>query len=176
VALVLRVGTTADVFTEPFASHLADVLENHFGLGMKLSGTSDDEGWCSVELGWSYLRQLQEHAQSLTLPVDLPHLLSMPAWRGAFLPVETATGELSDIWEPDEPIAICSLLALDRELRLLAPAMDVPLDPVACTSLIDSYLSDDDRVDDDPEIQMLTQLVIGTSVGLSRRQPLWVVK
>ena len=176
MALVLRVGTVADIFTEPFAGQLVRVLERHFGTTMHLGGSSEGDGWASIELGYSWLRRLQDHARSLVDPERIPHLLFMPSWRGAFLPIETMTGELSEIAELDEPIAIASLVSLRDELHVLAPAMDVPLEPQACEDLIHRYVSDDDRADDDPEIQTLTQLIIGADLGVSRRHPLWVIK
>jgi hypothetical protein len=176
MALVLRVGTPADLFTEPFASQLVRILDHHFGSSMNLSGASESDGWASIELGYTFLRQLQDRAANQFGEEGLPHLLSMSSWRGAFLPVETTIGELSEIWQPDQPIAIASLITLNEELRLLAPAMNVPLDPASCEQLINEYISDDDRVDKDPDVQALTQLIIGASIGLARHQPLWVVK
>ena len=176
MGLILQVGTAADVFTQPFADRVAHVLQQHFGKAMRIVGTSDNGAWQSAELGWSDLRSLQDHARSVVDTEAVPHLLSMPAWRGAFLPVETAIGELTEIWEPDQPIAIASLLSLDAELRVLSRTMGVPYDEQACHELFRSYRDDDDRIEEDPEVQMLTQLIIGTHVGLSRQQPLWVVK
>jgi hypothetical protein len=176
MALVFRVGTPVDVFTRPFAERLVQILQHHFGAGMRLEGASEDEGWVSEQLGWSFLRQLQDRARQLVEPERIPHLLAMPAWRGAFLPVDTTIGELSEIWEPDEPIVICSLLSLEKELNLLAPRLAAPMDPDECERLMRRYLDDDERVDDDPDVQAWTQLVIGTRIGLDRKQPLWVIK
>lgn len=176
MALVMRVGAPGDIFTQPFATHLVRLLEHHFGTSMELHGSSDDEGWASIELGYSWLNKLQDHARTLVDENSISHLLSMSSWRGAFLPVETGTGELSGISEPDEPIAIASLLTLATELQALAVAMGVPPEASGCETLIHSYVSNDDRADDDPEIQTLAELIIGTEIGLSRRQRLWVVK
>lgn len=175
MALVLRVGTTADVFTEPFATTLATALEHHFGPGMHLQGQSEDEGWHSTELGWSWWQMLQDRAAVLLGPEATPHLSSMPAWRGVFLPKTVEIGELSGIPGDEAAICIASLTSLMRELGAVATAIGVLFTVQACEALAAKY-DNDDLCDDDPELQTLAQLGIGAHVATERGQPLWVIK
>jgi hypothetical protein len=175
VALVLRVGTTADVFTEPFAANLAAALEHHFGEGMSLRGQSEDEGWNSIELGSSWWRQLQERVGSLLGTEATPHFSSVPAWRGVFLPKDVEIGKLSEVPGDEAPICIASLPALMRELEAASTAMGVPFTIPECESMAAKY-DDDELCDDDPELQALLQLVIGAHRAVQRNQPLWVIK
>jgi hypothetical protein len=175
LALVLRVGTTADVFAEPFATTLAMALEHHFGPGMHLRGLSEDEGWHSTELGWSWWRLLQERAAALLGPDATPHLTSMPAWRGVFLPKPVEIGEISGIPGDDGAICIASLASLLRELADVATALGVAFGEDAGRKMAAKY-ENPDLCDDDPELQTFAQLAIGGHVAAERGQPLWVIK
>ena len=175
MALVLRVGTTGDVFTEPFAEALATSMEHHFGPGMHLRGQSEDEGWHSTELGWSWWKLFQDRAAVLLGPQATPHLSSMPAWRGVFLPKPVEIGELSGIPGDEGAICIASLTSLMPELAAVATAMGVVFTEQACEALAAKY-DNDELCDDDPELQTFAQLAIGAHVASERRQPLWVIK
>ena len=175
MALVLRVGTTADVFTEPFAANLAAALEHHFGGGMSLRGQSADEGWNSIELGWSWWRLLQERVAVLLGSEAAPHFRSVPAWRGVFLPKDVEIGELSGVEGDEGAICIASLPALVGELDAVSRAMETPSTIDGCEKMAAKYDADD-LCDDDPEVQTLLQLVIGAHLAAQRNQPLWVIK
>jgi hypothetical protein len=142
---------------------------------MYLRGQSDDEGWNSVELGWSWWRQLQEHVATLLGPDATPHFNSVPAWRGVFLPKDTDIGEVSGVPGDEGAICIASLPALMLELEAVSGAMAVPFTIPECESMAAKY-DHDESCDDDPEVQALLQLVIGAHLAVQRNQPLWVIK
>ena len=107
MALTFTVGTAADVFSEPHASHVRDFLTHHFGgdLGLK----SKEEPWCSAELGSSGWRSLQQRAEKAVGAAHLRHFLSMAAWKGVYLPVATEPGDAEGIPGDATPLAIASL-------------------------------------------------------------------
>src|SRR5262245_45117249 len=106
---------------------------------MQLSGHSDDEGWQSIELGWSWWRMLQDRAVELLGADATPHSTSVPAWRGVFLPKQVDVGELSGIPGDEAPICIASLPSLVGELRALASAMGIGFTVASCEALAARY-------------------------------------
>jgi hypothetical protein len=174
MGLTFTVGTAADVFIEPYASHLREFLVNHFGVDMGLS--SELEPWYSVELGWSGWSELQERAATAVGPESLPHLLSMEAWKGVFVPVETDPGEVHSIPGDSTPLAVGSLPLLVRELASIGKAFELPAEHRLLEELAEKYANDDDLVEEDMDIQTLLQLTLAARVASERGQPLWVVK
>jgi hypothetical protein len=174
VALVFAVGNPGDVFMEPHGTAIQKVLEAKFGRSMDLD--SSDDPWYTEELGWSGWAALQERALEFLAPDKIEHLLSMEAWKGAYLPVETVPMSLDYIPGDNTPLKVASLRRLIEELTLIGRALKLPTDTQGLESLAQNYLEDDDLIDEDMEVQTYAQLFLAAYKAVSRNQPLWVVK
>jgi hypothetical protein len=174
MALVFTVGNPTDAFMEPHGTAVQKILEARFGRSMALD--SSDDPWHTEELGWSGWATLQERALEFLAPDKIEHFLSMEAWKGAYLPVETAPTSLDDIPGDKTPLKVASLPRLIEELTLIGRALKLPTDKQGLESLAQKYLEDDDLIDEDMEIQTYAQLFLAAYKAVSRNQPLWVVK
>ncbi len=137
---------------------------------------SSDDPWYTEELGWSGWAALQERALEFLAPDKIEHFLSMEAWKGAYLPVETVPMSLDDIPGDKTPLKVASLRRLIEELTLIGRALKLPTDTQGLESLAQNCLEDDDLIDEDMEIQTYAQLFLAAYKAVSRDQPLWVVK
>lgn len=172
MALVLTVSAPTTVFTEPHGTLVADTLRARFGDAIDYDST--DERY-SCELGWSGWSTLQQRAVDACGTDAIPHFLSMEAWSGAYVPVETEIGTFE--FPGDGPnLDIGCLLNLIAELELIARALDLPTDDGSLDKLFRHYADNDDLIDDDMDIQTFTQLLPLARYALKKRLPLWVVK
>ena len=173
MGLVFTVGRPSDVFDEPLAGVLQQILEaeceDHVSFGEPRV-----EPFHSAELGWSGWNLLQERARVAVSPEGVANLLSMDAIHGAYLPGWGEAGAILLDATP-MPLDVASLEGLIAELETLGPALGLATDPAGLAEIAARY-QDDDRVDDDMEIQTFAQLLIAAREAARRRQPLWVVK
>jgi hypothetical protein len=171
MALTFTVANPADVFAEPFAERVRLTLARHFGGSVILD--SPEAPYYSEELGWSEWRLLQERGTKALTVERVPHSLSMLAWCGCYVPVETEPGPFQ--FGESASLAVASLSALVDELEALGVALGLPTDDGGLRGLAERY-RDDERIDDDPDIQAYAQLLLASRVAQRRQQPLWVVK
>jgi hypothetical protein len=172
MGLVFTVSAPSTVFTSPFCKIVADSLRSQYGIAMDLSSESDYQ---SAELGWSGWRLLQERAISECGADAIPHLLSMEAWCGAYLPVPTGIGAFEFPGETTKLDVAC-LDNLIAELELIGRKLRLPLDDDQLAVLFRNYTDDDNLVDQDMDVQTFTQLLPCARVARNRNQPLWIVK
>lgn len=172
MALVFTVSAPTTVFTEPHGTLVADTLRAQFGDAIDYDST--DERY-SCELGWSGWSTLQQRAADACGTDAIPHLLSMEAWSGAYVPVETETGTFEFPGDGTN-LDIGCLSKLIAELELIGNVLDLPIDDDSLDKLYHHYADDDDLVDDDMDIQTFTQLLPLARYALKKRLPLWVVK
>ena len=173
MGLTFSVANPQDVFSDPFGDVVAETLRSIFGDEMELDSTAAP--FCSVELGWSGWRQLQERAAAACGSEAIPHFLSMEAWRGVFLPVETEAGMIQFPDDPT-PLSVACLERLIDELEKIGTALDLPTSDDELQKLAARYLDNDDLIDDDMDIQTFAALLPSTRIAKERNQPLWVVK
>jgi len=171
MGLTFSVGNPVDAFIEPFAERVKDTLASHFS-GIVLD--SNEAAYYTDELGWSGWRLLQEKAAKTVGAGHVPHLLSMEAWSGCYVPAETQPGSFQFDGETT-PLDVASLPALVSELENVGRALGLPTDDNGLTQLAAKY-QDDDLIDDDEDIQTYAQLLLAAHVAQRRRQVLWVVK
>lgn len=174
MALIFTVGNPTDAFMEPHGTAVRKALEAKFGTSMVLD--SSDAPWYTEELGWSGWASLQERAIEYLASDKIKHFLSMEAWKGVYLLVETIPMSLDDIPGAKSPLKVASLPHLVEELRLIGRALKLPTETQGLESLAQKYLEDDDLIDEDMEIQTYAQSLLAAYKAASRNQPLWVVK
>lgn len=173
MALVLTVGGPRDVFVEPYASNLVQALRAHFGDDMDLDG---GESWSSDELPWSGWAELQARAAEKLEPAMIRHLLSIGAWKGVFLPVDTDPGDLDGVPGDTTPLAIASLTNLIHELERVGKALSLPTDEAGIDSLIAALADDDSSEDENFNVQVFASLLRCARIASQAKRPLWVVK
>lgn len=173
MGLTFSVANPTDVFTEPFGSVVADLLRSQFGDSINLASPLDTH--YTDELGWSGWRMLQERAVDACGADAIPHFLSMEAWHGVYLPVDT---KIRSFEFPDEstPLDVACLDNLISELEAIGAALNLPTDDAALQQLAAKYLEDDDLIDEDLDIQTFAELLPCARLAKQRNQPLWVVK
>lgn len=172
MGLTYTVGLPADVFMEPFATLVAERLAQEFG--KRLARTSSRPAYCSDELGWSGWRRLQERAAEVLGEEQLPHFLSMAAWQGCYVPLETAP-TLFDFADHKTPLAVASLPHLIRELQAFGVASAIPTHRAGLEELAAKY-DDDDQEDDYVAMQTYANVLLAALEARRRRQVLWIVK
>jgi hypothetical protein len=173
MGLYFTAGNPADVFVEAFGETVRRTLESHFG-GQFVFDSSDPP-YTSEEVGWSGWRQLQDRARGLIPEEKIAHFLSMEAWQGVYVPVETDIGVFTFDGH-STPLSVASLDHLLGELEAIGVALGLPTDGADMQSLFLGYRDDDDRCDDDMDIQTYVQLLLSAREAKKRNQPLWVVK
>ena len=175
MGLVFTVGRPSAVFDEPFAGLVRDILEAECEDDLAFGAEGDGvEPFHSAELGWSGWGLLQERARVALGAEAVPNLLSMEAWRGAYLPGWAEAGAIVFDADPT-PLDVAPLGGLIGELERIGAALGLATDAAGLAELAASY-DDDDRIDDDMEIQTYAQLLPAAREAARRRQPLWVVK
>ena len=172
MGLAFSVSAPTTIFSEPFGAIVADTLRSQYGDLIDLTSELDH---CSEELGWSGWRSLQERAAEACGAGAIPHFLSMEAWRGVYLPVDTEIG-VFQFSDESMNLDVACLEKLIAELELIGNALGLPIDDDRLASLFNKYIEDDDLVDEDMDIQTFTQLLPCARIARSRNQPLWIVK
>jgi hypothetical protein len=172
MGLTFTVGNPSDAFTEPFAENVRSTLASQFGNTINLN--SEQEPYFSQELGWSGWRLLQETAVQAVSAERVPHLLSMEAWCGCYVPADTEPGAFHFDGE-STPLDVASLNQLASELESVGIALGLPTTDDGLCDLY-RYYEEDDRFDDDMQIQTYAQLLLAAHTAQARRQVLWIVK
>jgi hypothetical protein len=90
MGLSFQVGSAEQVILEPAASRFVARLASSYPASR--AGANSREAWCSTELAWSGWSALQGRVASTLGETRAPHLLSMEAWFGAYLPTELEPG------------------------------------------------------------------------------------
>lgn len=173
MGLTFTVGYPRDAFIEPFAEVVANTLDRHFSSAFAVSG--EDEPYYSQEIGWSGWAELQGRAQKAMKASPPHHLLSMEAWQGVFVPVETDTGSFS-FQDQKSPLKLASLPHLIKELEAFGRIADLLTDDPGLKALAARYLENDDIIDQDIDVQCYVQLLLAAHEAARRHVPLWVVK
>ncbi len=194
MGLSFQAGPAAQVFEKSFAREVSATLERRFGFVCesphakletfisKLSPPAlvrkphklDDESYCSEEVAWSGWEELQKSAQALLGAREIPHLLFVEAWQGAYLPMPLDP-QVVKISKSEE-LRVASLPALIRELLAYSTAARLPVEEAALRALYAEYSEDDDRVDADMHIQTYLQLMLTAQYASKAQCALWVVK
>jgi hypothetical protein len=172
MGLTFTVGNPHAVFIEPFAERVKNTLASHFSDAIVLD--SDEEPYFSEELGWSGWKALQERAVQTVGAERIPHLLSMEAWSGCYVPANTEPGAFQFDNEKT-PLAVGSLPALVRELEAVGGGLGLPTEDEELKCLGAKY-QDDDLIDLDMDTQTYAQLLLAAREAQRRRQVLWIVK
>jgi len=174
VGLTFSVGGPSVVFQEPYAGHVLDALQEQFGDAIGPDGDGGAEPYTSAEVAWSGWGLLQERAAQELGAENVPHLLSMDAWCGAYVPAETDPGSFA--FEGEEtPLDVASLDRLADELEALGLLTGLPTDDDGLRDLAARYQADD-LVDDDLDVQTYAHLLLAAHAAQARRQTLWMVK
>jgi hypothetical protein len=106
---------------------------------------------------------------------QIPHLLSMEAWSGCYVPamMEPASFKIKG---SDTPLAVGSLPQLIKELEAFGQKSGLPIADLELRALFSKYQEDDDLVDSDMDIQTYSQLLLTAHAAHRRHQALWIVK
>jgi hypothetical protein len=172
MGLTFTVGNPCDAFIEPHAGQVRSILLRHFGEAIDLDAEGDP--YFSEELAWSGWEQLQQRAAQAAGTSGVSHLLSMEAWCGCFVPVETEPVAFE--FEGDTtPLSVASLPMLLRELEAVGTRSGLRTDETGLQELVWKYQADD-LADEDMDLQTYAQLLLAARVAQVRRQVLWVVK
>jgi hypothetical protein len=117
---------------------------------------------------------LQEAAADAVGADRVPHLLSMEAWNGCYVPVPTGPVAF-DIPGNSAPLKVGSVPALVGELEAVGAALGLPTDEAGLRELADEH-ADDEPEEGAMDFQTYAELLRAAHVARSRRQVLWVVK
>lgn len=173
MGLTFSVGNGSHVFEEPYGSNLDEAFQEHFS-GF-ISSYPEEEAWYSRELAWSGWESLQQRARETLGASAVPHLLAMPAWKGAYLPVDIEPCSITDVPGEDSHLDLASLDHLIAELEAFGRASGLPLDEAGLQELAAKY-NDDDTIDADMDLQTYAQLLLASHEAKRARCPLWIVK
>jgi hypothetical protein len=94
MGLTFSVGNPADTFTPEYAERVRARLAKAFG--PTVVRESSERPYQSDEVGWGGWARLQEAAASAVGPGRVPHLLSMEAWNGCYVPAADRTDLVPD--------------------------------------------------------------------------------
>jgi hypothetical protein len=172
MGLTFSVGNPSDAFIPDYAERVRLRLAKAFGSAVVLD--SPEEPYSSDEVGWGGWGRLQEAAADAVGADRLPHLLSMEAWNGCYVPVATTPTEFP-IPGDSAPLKIGSLPALIAELEAVGAALGLPTDDAGLRELAAEHL-DDEPEDGEMDYVTYAELLRAAHVAQSRRQVLWVVK
>jgi hypothetical protein len=172
MGLAFSVGNPWDVFLPDYAERVRARLAREFGPGVV--SDSPEEAYSSDEVGWGGWARLQEAAAAAVGADRMPHLLSMEAWNGCYVPVPTEPTAFP-IPGNSAPLAVGSLAALVGELEAVGAALGLPTDDDGLRELATEHADDEPR-EYDMDYQTYAELLLAARVAQRRRQPLWVVK
>jgi hypothetical protein len=172
MGLLFRVGNPGDALSEPFAAQVSSDFARQFGKFIVLDSTEDP--YYSAELSWSGWGGLQRLAVERVTKERLPHFLSMDAWCGCYVPVETEPHSIP-LKGITTALDIASLAALIKELELVGRSLGLPTDELGVQSLAARHREFEMWGKDD-EVQTYAELLLAARVAERRRQVLWVVK
>jgi hypothetical protein len=172
MALIFSVGNPSDAFFPDYAERVRTRLAAAFGRSVILD--SPEPPLSSDEVGWGGWARLQEAAAAAIGAERVPHLLSMEAWNGCYVPATTAPTDLP-IAGNSAALAVGSLPALVAELEMIGAALRLPTDDAGLRELAAEHIDDEP---DDGEMDYLTyaELFRMAYAAVRRRQVLWVVK
>jgi hypothetical protein len=168
MGLQFTVGNPSDAFVEEYAGRVRSALKRRFGDAVVLD--SPEPPYRSDECGWSGWSMLQTRAKLAVGEERIPHLLSMEAWRGCYVPADTNPGFFA-FGREDLQLDVGSLPELVSELQTVGVALDLPLDDDALREL-EAECTDDEDMD----TQVYAALLLAARTALRRRQALWIVK
>jgi hypothetical protein len=169
MGLAFSVCNPSDAFMKRNAQRVRAQLKKTFGSAIVLD--SPEAPYSSDEVAWSGWSKLQKRARAVLGAVRVPHLLSMEAWCGCYVPVETGPTSFTFVGERT-PLAVGSLPALVLELEAVGAALGWPTDDAGLRDLACQSADEDDETD----IQTYAELLLAAHVAQARRQVLWVVK
>jgi hypothetical protein len=172
VGLSFSVGSPSDVFIPDYAERVRSLLVTVFGPGVALG--SPEEAYSSDEVGWGGWARLQAAAADTVGADRVPHLLSMEAWNGCYVPAPTEPTAFL-IPGNSAPLAVGSLPALVGELEAVGAALGLPTDDNGLRDL-SAVHADDDPDEGHVDFQTYAELLLAAHVAERRRQVLWVVK
>ena len=175
MGLIFTVGTPSDVFFGDFAVQVEQVLAKqlHYSTPSELAL----DPYQSEEVEWYGWAQLQQLAVTTIGKDRAPHLLSVEAWRGVYLPIPIEPVQLTiDEEDPQAWLQCASLPALVRELEQLALVGSLPADSMGLYEMFEKYYEEGADSGDDMDLQTYTQLMLSAQVATERSLPLWVVK
>src|SRR5262249_25124969 len=104
----------------------------------------------------------------------VPHLLSMEAWNGCYVPVPTDPTAFR-IRGNSAPLKVGSLPALVAELEAVGAALRLPTDEASLRALAAAHAADEPG-EYDTDFQTYAELLLAARVAERRRQVLWVIK
>ena len=172
MGLSFSVGNPSDAFIPDYDQRVRSRLADAFGPAVILD--SPEELYSSDEVGWGGWARLQEAAADAVGADRLPHLLSMEAWNGCYVPAATEPTEFA-IAGNSAPLKVGSLPALIAELEAVGAAMGLPTDDAGLRELAAEH-ADDEPDDGEMDYQTYAELLRAALLARSRRQVLWVVK
>ncbi len=172
MGLTFRVGNPSEILFAEYAEGVRSCLVQAFGSAIVFD--SPEDVYESDDCGWGGWARLQQAAIDAVGEDQIPHLLSMEAWLGGFVPVETEPTEFY-IGTSSTPFRVGSLPALIAELELVADAMGLPTENAGLDQLVEEH-DDDEPEADEMDYQTYAELLQAVYIARSRQQVLWVVK
>jgi hypothetical protein len=172
MGLTFGVGNPSDAFIPDYAERVRARLAKAFGPGIVLD--LPEEAYSSNECGWGGWARLQEAAANAVGANRVPHLLSMEAWNGCYVPVPAEPTAFA-IKGNSAPLKVGSLPALVGELEAVGAALGLPTDDAGLRQLAVEH-ADDEPSEYHIDFQIYAELLLAAHVAQSRRQVLWVVK
>jgi len=172
MGLTFSVGNPSDAFSSDYAERVRSLLAKAFGPAVVLD--SPEEPYLSDEVGWGGWARLQVAGAEAVEEDRLPHLLSMEAWIGCYVPAPTAPTEFA-IPGDSTPLKVGSLSALIAELEAVGAALGLPTDDTGLRQLAADHF-DDEPEEGEMDYQTYAELLLAAHVAQGRRQVLWIVK
>jgi len=173
MGLILTIGDPSTVLDKPTAILVTSKIKAELGISVSIKLLH--RGKSSEELAWSGWRKLQTSATEILGAEQIPHLLAVDAWFGVYLGhrIEPITLEIGS---GIPPLQCASLPSLIEEIELYGQTRELATEDERLKQMWTTYMSDDNLVDRDFDVQVYLQLLHLARLGMKRRMPLWVVK
>lgn len=174
MGLILTVGASSSALLQPTAKLASEKIKAELGVAIpvrQLFGRSRS----SEELAWSGWSKLQTSATEILGADRIPHILAVDAWFGVYLPAQIQPISIT-MGDGSPPLQCASLPLLVQELEHYGRKRGLPIDEQGLEAMWKTYMTDDNMINQDLDVQVYLQLLPLARLGQARGIALWVVK
>lgn len=174
MGLTLTIGASSSALLHPSAKLASEKIKAELDILVPVRqffGRSRS----SEELAWSGWSKLQASATEILGAERIPHILAVDAWFGVYLPAPIQPTAIV-IGDNSPPLQCASLSLLVPELEHYGKKRGLPTDDQGLKAMRKTYITDDNMINQDFDVQVYLQLLPLARLGQARGLALWVVK